>query len=116
MRRRGFRWRMYALACNSRGTEVPPDGGKIAATPVSCGRAPLSMTGSLQGVPEAPPQRVADLVVQQGIDRQRRILQQPGFQVGGHARLAGENGHQPERGRVAGDPFPEVEALTMACL
>lgn len=74
MQRRGFRWRMYALACNSRGTEVPPDGGKIAATLVPCGRVPLSMTGSLQGVPEAPPQRVTDLVVQQGIDRQRRIL------------------------------------------
>jgi len=116
MRQRGFRWRMYALACNSRGTVVPPDGGMIAATLCPFGRVPLSMTGSLQGVPEAPPQRVADLVVQQGIDRQRRILQQPGFQVRGHARLAGENGLQPERGRVPGDRLPEVEALTVGCL
>src|SRR4029077_11148454 len=101
---------MYALAWNSKGTEVPQDGRKIAATLVPCGRVPPSMTSSLQGVPEAPPQRVADLVVQEGIDRQSRILQQPGFQIGGHARLGGGNGLPAERRSVPGQRRPPDEA------
>src|SRR5260370_42666820 len=44
-------------------------------------RPAWSMPDPLQSVPEAAAQGVPHLVVQQRIDGQRRVLQQPGFEV-----------------------------------
>jgi hypothetical protein len=69
---------------------------------------------AFEGVPETAAQRVAHLVVQQKVDRQRRTLQQPCLQVGGHPRLSREHRFQPERGRVAGHGVAELQAFATA--
>src|SRR5208337_4676452 len=66
---------------------------------------------TFEGVPETPAQRVPNFVVQQKVDRQRRTLQQPGLEVGGHARLPGQHRLQPQRGGVPGDRAAELLAL-----
>jgi hypothetical protein len=49
--------------------------------------------------------------MQERVDRQRRALQQPRLQIGGHARLAGEHSFQPQRGGITSDGLTEPEAL-----
>jgi hypothetical protein len=71
------------------------------------------MTDPLQGIPETPAQGVPYLIVQQGIDRQGRVLQQPGFEIRGHPRLAGQYRFQPERWRVPGNRLAEAEPFTV---
>src|SRR5712691_2602681 len=69
--------------------------------------------GALERVPETPAQRVPYLVVQQEVDRQRRTLQQPGLEVGWHARLARQHRLQPQRRGVPGHRTAELLALLM---
>ena len=65
-----------------------------AADELSHGETQLSAR-PLKRVPEPAAQRVPYLVMQEGVDRQRRILKQPGLQVRWHARLAGKDSLQP---------------------
>ena len=57
-----------------------PGTGSNAANELSHADTALSAR-AFQGVPEAAPQRVPGLVMQERIDGQRRVLQQPCFQV-----------------------------------
>src|SRR5580698_8622042 len=67
--------------------------------------------GTLKRIPEAPPQRVSYLVVQEEVDRQRRTLQQPGLEVRRHPRLPRQHRLQPQRRRVPGHRVAELLAF-----
>src|SRR5258707_15714651 len=71
---------------------------------------------TLQGIPETAAQRVPGLVVQQRIDRQRRVLEQPRFQVRWHARLAGQDRLQPQRRGLPGHRLTEFKPLRVGGL
>jgi hypothetical protein len=71
---------------------------------------------TLEGVPEATAERMSHFVMQQEVDRQSRSLQQSGFQVGGHTRLAGEHRFQPQGRGVAGHGLAEVLTFFMCGL
>src|SRR5579871_3118187 len=70
-------------------------------------------SGGFQRVPETTAQRMADLVLEQRVDRQDRALQQPSLEVRRHPRLAGEDSFEPQPGGVPAHRFAEVEALVV---
>src|SRR6202034_413544 len=66
---------------------------------------------ALKRVPETAPQRVACLVVEEEVDRQRRSLEKPGLKVGRHPRRPCEHRLEPEGGGVSGYRLAERLAL-----
>src|SRR6266567_2741794 len=59
-----------------------------------------SAAGTFQRVPETATQRMADLVVEQRVNRKHRPLQEPRLQVRRHPRLASEHRLKPQAWRI----------------
>src|SRR6266567_2943405 len=67
-----------------------------------------SAAGTFQRVPETATQRMADLVVEQRVNRKHRPLQEPRLQVRRHPRLASEHRLKPQAWRIPAHRLTEV--------